>query len=355
MTVTSRIQAMLAIESINAKLSASVDAYPDESNNDVLISAKAKWVLRNADGERASISVLPMDRDSYRRRFWGGHYPYTREERHLFLPYRHGQLVHVARAHPQPWVANSLNKVIRFCSGIRYYGASQFTNPSACPVSFEIEMEGTRSRPSRLRGHAKVLYQMYLAKKDPAGDKYEQFVAMVGPKGLRLIDDISFREFATSSIDYDVRVGGKLVKRRLHKLLIIPRFRIGRHRLSPNQLSEGTFKTLALLFYIMTEEGKALLIEEPEVCIHHGLLASILELVRDYSTSKQMIVTTHSDYVLEHVSPENVFQVRRDKLAGTIVKHITKAMTRGEYSALRHYLETEGNLGEYWREGGLDD
>ena len=29
-------------------------------------------------------------------------------------------------------------------------------------------------------------------------------------------------------------------------------------------------------------------------------------------------------------------------------------MTSKEFSALRNYLQHEGNLGDYWREGGLE-
>ena len=125
--------------------------------------------------------------------------------------------------------------------------------------------------------------------------------------------------------------------------------------LSPNQLSEGTFKTLALLFHVITNESSALLIEEPEVCVHHGLLSSILELIKYYSHSKQMILSTHSDYVLDHVEPDNVYRVTLEKPEGTIARHIRKTMTTREYDALRKYLEQQGNLGEFWREGGLGD
>jgi predicted ATPase len=137
--------------------------------------------------------------------------------------------------------------------------------------------------------------------------------------------------------------------------VVIPQFRLGRQNLSPNQLSEGTFKTLTLLFHVITGDSTALLIEEPEVCVHHGLLSSILGLVKSYSRHKQMILSTHSDYVLDHVSPENVYRVTFDKSSGTSARPIRKTMTAKEYSALRAYLENEGNLGEYWREGGLGD
>lgn len=106
---------------------------------------------------------------------------------------------------------------------------------------------------------------------------------------------------------------------------------------------------------MITEDSTALLIEEPEVCVHQGLLSSILELIKSSSRHKQMIISTHSDYVLDHVSPDNVFRVTSDKTKGTVARHIRKTMTSKEYSALREYLDQEGNLGEYWREGGLGD
>jgi len=196
---------------------------------------------------------------------------------------------------------------------------------------------------------------MYSAQRDESNTRYRQFVDIVGQKGLRLIDELTFREVPTSSVDYSVRVGGKVEVRKRHKLLVIPQFRIGKQTLSPNQLSEGTFKTLSLLFHVITEDSTALLIEEPEVCVHHGLLSSILELIKSSSRHKQMILSTHSDYVLDHVAPENVYRVTFDRSVGTVVRHIRKTMTAKEFSALREYLEQVGNLGEYWREGGLGD
>lgn len=358
MMVTSRIQASFCASLANARLDASVDSYADDSNNDVLLGAKQRWFLKRPDGKDTSLEMPLWGVTRFPIGLMGSKIQLYARERGILLA-RYAREYAMFAGMPQKpsdaWVLETLVSVGQFCSGIRYYSASQFTNPGGCPVSFEIEKEGTRSRFLRLRGHAKMLYHMYMAGKDGQSDKYEQFMSIVGRKGLGLVDDVAFKEFTTSSTDYEVRVGGKPEKRRRYKLLIIPRFRIGRHWLSPNQLSEGTFKTLALLFYIITEESAALLIEEPEVCIHHGLLASILELIKTYADRKQMIVSTHSDYVLDHVSPENVFRVRRDKLEGTTVKHIRKSMTGKEYSALRRYLEADGNLGEYWREGGLGD
>ncbi len=91
------------------------------------------------------------------------------------------------------------------------------------------------------------------------------------------------------------------------------------------------------------------------MCVHHGLLSSIIELIKLSSVRKQIILSTHSDYVLDQVAPENVYRVRFERLTGTTVSHIPESMTAIELHALREYLEQQGNLGEYWREGGLGD
>ncbi len=247
-----------------------------------------------------------------------------------------------------------LAQIARDLSEMRYYSASQFTNPANCPVSFEIEKEGAFSRGIRLRGHAKFLFDIYNSYKSPDNTSYMQFFEIVGPKGIGLVDNIDFKAIPTSSIEYSVRSGGDVIQRKREKILVIPQFRIGRNDLSPNQLSEGTFKTITLLFYLVTEASKLLLIEEPEVCVHHGLLSSIIELIKTFSRNKQIIISTHSDFVLDEVEPENVYKVTNTPEEGTKVFHIPKLLSRRELTALREYLEKEGNLGEYWRHGGLE-
>jgi ABC-type lipoprotein export system ATPase subunit len=345
--VSSRIKAVFQGRRIEIQLNASVNTYTGESNKDVLLASRQKWLFKEQGGKRASFEVplalaahfLPLSMQPHLFRYYSGHtFRYVRTDTEM-----------------PKWTRKALGSVAKYCNGIRYYGASQFTNPGNCPASFQIEQEGKLRSLSRFRGHEKILYSMYSAQKADSNHRYQQFIDIVGPKGLRLIDDLTFREVETSSIDYSVRVGGRVVARKRNKVLVIPQFRVGKQKLSPNQLSEGTFKTLALLFHVITEDGTALLVEEPEVCVHHGLLSSILELIKSSSRSKQMILSTHSDYVLDHVKPENVYRVTFEKSEGTVARHISKAMTAKEYSALREYLSQEGNLGEYWREGGLGD
>ena len=247
-----------------------------------------------------------------------------------------------------------LFRIAQFAADMKYYSASQFTNPSACPVSFDVEKEGFNQRGVRIKGHARFLYDLFSEYKKEDGTSYKQFLEIVGPRGIGLVNKLGFKEILTSSIDYSVRSGGEIQERTRERILVIPQFTIGKHTLSPNQLSEGTFKAITLIFYLVTEASSILLIEEPEVCVHHGLLASIMELIKDYSSDKQIIVSTHSDFVLDRVTPSNVYKVAKTPSGGTIVTHIPRSMPRKEMTALKTYLKEEGNLGEYWRHGRLD-
>lgn len=328
----------------------------DESNNDVIIASSQKWYMRDFTGSGKRINIPLWLISGMMRRTNPHVHQMSIQQRQQYYEQYSGRYYeqHSGRFYFPAAAIEPLDHIVDFLSEMRYYSASQFTNPSNCPVSFEIERDGPRRQVHRLRGHAKFLSDLY-TEFEIQSDRYSQFLDIVGPKGIGLIHNIDFREFPTSSIGYTVRSGGKVKELKREKSLIIPQFSIGNHILSPNQLSEGTFKTITLLFYLMTESSNILLIEEPEVCVHHGLLSSIIELIKTYSREKQIIISTHSDFVLDQVAPENVFKISNSPKEGTKIKHITKALSRIELRALREYLETEGNLGEYWRHGSLED
>lgn len=345
-----KIRAKFDLEGKIATLNATIPTSTDEANHDVVISATERWYLKDftGDSRRPSIPLwfarrmLEGNRD--RVAMSGIQWHALNYGRHGF-PNTDGLTAESIR---------TMRTVADFLSSMSYYSASQFTNPARCPVSFEIEIAGTRSRGVRLGGHARFLFDLYTEFQSDS-QVYQQFFEIVGPSGIGLVDSIDFKKIPTSSIDYSVKSGGRLQERTRDKVLVIPQFTIGKSELSPNQLSEGTFKTITLLFYIVTESSDILLIEEPEVCVHHGLLASIVELIKIYSREKQIVISTHSDFVLDQVEPDNVFVVTRDSEDGTKVHHIPSAMSSKELRALRMYLGSEGNLGEYWRLGALEE
>jgi hypothetical protein len=262
------------------------------------------------------------------------------------------------RAVPELFTKTELAAMLdirQYLAGISYYGASQFTNPARCPTSFEYDEERPY-RPSIMRTeHAKFMLDLYLAflAREKRTD-FTEFFNLVGPDGLRLIDKVGFKDFALPATRLRVGTGGKVIRQKTSQRLIVPSVVVERTRLSPSQLSEGTFKTLALIFYLVSDKSRLLLIEEPEVCVHHGLLTRILALIRNYSRSKQIIFTTHSDFVLDELQPENVFLVTRPPGGGTSVRAVSRALSKRDFEALKKYLAAAGNLGEFWRHGGFE-
>lgn len=243
-------------------------------------------------------------------------------------------------------------KLLQHLSKVKYYSATQFSDPSKCPISFELE-DSSLSRSYRKDAtHEYFMYELHRTSKTKP-DTFQLFLNTVNKNGIHIIDDFQFIEHEVPSSSYKVRAGGKIEKIEKTRKIVIPSAIVDGLNLSPNQLSEGTFKTLALVFYIINDESELLLIEEPEVCIHHGLLNSLIELIKIYSKNKQIIISTHSDYVLDKLEPENVLLVKKDN--GTQAKRLTKSLTNNEFKALKDYLENTGNLGEYWKEGGFED
>jgi ABC-type lipoprotein export system ATPase subunit len=328
----------------------------DEQNLDIVATADEQWNLYDITGKKSWIrfplALLDISRE-----------------------WRHGVVseIHAIRAQVRyrrlygpplsrklfsgdvPFSAVPLlRKIYEFISGTRYYSASQFTSPSECPVSFEIDEDGNIRRTYRsARPHVRFMFDLYSSHKRNDND-YKEFLSVIGKDGLNLISTINYREIVISRSRVEVKTGGRSVKKNIEEKIVVPTFGVGGNRLSPNQLSEGTFKTVALVFYLITDSGRFLLIEEPEVCVHHGLLSSIIELIKDFSERKQIIVTTHSDYVLDRLSPLNVFLVKNYKTKGTIIESIPKTLSANGFRALREYLDKTGNLGEFWRHGNLE-
>jgi predicted ATP-binding protein involved in virulence len=248
-------------------------------------------------------------------------------------------------------VRGALQAIAEFRAGINYYSASQFTDPTRCPSNFEIDEDERLAEPyGASKAHLKFIHDLYRLKSS-SPELYEVFSQFVARTELGLVSRITWKEIELSSTTGEVK-SGKIKKTRKTKTLVIPKVQIGSTYMTFNQLSEGTFKTLALTFYIMTDASKCLLIEEPEVCVHHGLLTKIVGTIKAYSRGKQIIFSTHSDQVLDQVSPENVFVVEMKK-SGTTSTALENWIGRRGKKALHEYLNETGTLGEYWRAGGL--
>jgi predicted ATP-dependent endonuclease of OLD family len=324
----------------------------DERNYDEILKSKLKWNLKDFTGNSEWLEIpIEMLGLNYKHQL-----NFMIEPSNPFykgLNKKDWEKIAKLQSSLTEKIIPLLSTVLNFFNGISYYSASQFSDPSRCPVSIEIEENRPMRKPRSMMGHDQFILDLYKSFKIN-GQEFKRYISAVNKMGIGLIDDICFTEVEMPSNSYEVQSGGKIKKIERNRLLIVPSISIDGKNLSPNQLSEGTFKTLALLFYVLTDNSKLLLIEEPEVCIHHGLLNSIISLIKAQSKLKQIIISTHSDYVLDHLTPENLVLVKRDE-KGTVAKDLTRSMSKNDYKALKSYLNESGNLGEYWREGGFDN
>ena len=114
------------------------------------------------------------------------------------------------------------------------------------------------------------------------------------------------------------------------------------------RLSDGTIRYLCLLAILCHPEPPPLIcIEEPEIGLHPDILHDVARLLLEASERTQLIVTTHSDILINALSgnPETVVVCERDPEMGTNFERLSA-------KKLNLWLERY-KLGELWRKGQL--
>jgi predicted ATPase len=80
-----------------------------------------------------------------------------------------------------------------------------------------------------------------------------------------------------------------------------------------NLLSDGTVDVVALIVALFFEDKDVVIIEEPERNLHPRLISGLVELMKDASRNRQIIVTTHSPELVKHAGVENLLLISRSK------------------------------------------
>ncbi|MCF2138343.1 MAG: AAA family ATPase [Candidatus Thorarchaeota archaeon] len=78
-------------------------------------------------------------------------------------------------------------------------------------------------------------------------------------------------------------------------------------------ISDGTIKITALTVALYFEERPLIIIEKPERNIHPHLMSKIVDMMRNASEQKQIIVITDHPEIVKHVDLDNIFLITRDK------------------------------------------
>ena len=114
------------------------------------------------------------------------------------------------------------------------------------------------------------------------------------------------------------------------------------------RLSDGTLRFLALLSILCHPEPPPLVcIEEPELGLHPDIIHQVAKLLIEASKRTQLIVTTHSAELIDHLweDPESVVVCERYPDTGTEFNRLKK-------DELKDWLERY-ELGELWRTGQI--
>ena len=138
--------------------------------------------------------------------------------------------------------------------------------------------------------------------------------------------------------DFDVRIKGGTVEVFLTE---------GDFIMPASRLSDGTLRYLCLLAILCDPDPPPLVcIEEPELGLHPDLLPKLADLMRTASARSQLVVTTHSDILVDAMTEEPEAVV-------VVEKHGAQtAMNRLSASDLKTWLE-KYRLGELWTRGQI--
>ena len=124
-------------------------------------------------------------------------------------------------------------------------------------------------------------------------------------------------------------------------------FQEGKHKIPATRLSDGTLRYLCLLAILChPDPGPLVCIEEPELGLHPDVLPTLSKLMLEASERTQLIVTTHSDILVDafHYTPEVVLVTEKTE-HGTQVERL-------DAKEFKHWLD-KYRLGELWLRGDI--
>jgi len=112
--------------------------------------------------------------------------------------------------------------------------------------------------------------------------------------------------------------------------------------------SDGTLRTIGILIALECQDDfSVVLIEEPETGLHPWAIEHLIRHIRELIEKKsiQVILTTHSDQVLENVERDEVLICSRYDEDGTVFQKIKDILPDSE--------KNMKNIGRLWRKGLL--
>ena len=235
-----------------------------------------------------------------------------------------------------------MKEVADFIQNVSYYSTTDFLNGKNNDTILDV----AKSIKSHFNtSNTKFLLDLYeLSEADPTS--FERYRGIVSRTGSGLIDDVKFNSIPIPSSSVKAYKNGMLTTVEEIRNLVVPVFSINGNQLYNNQLSEGTFRILALIFYILNNRSNILIIEEPELSIHLELLGDVIELIKEASKSKQIVISTHSERIVNMLDLKDIVIISRGS-DGIKAGSIHDRFNPENINSLKNYLNDGGTLGEF--------
>ncbi len=282
--------------------------------------------------ETARGPVIGYERLQWRRREHGQ--PFK------FLEFRHGEGVTVSGEEP-----DDRSERIQ----------ERLASPDVLAVNTLGQFE-KHARVKALRDFITGWHLSYLSAQDPRGTPEAgpqehlsrtghnlanviQYLGESNPDRLKkILDILSKRIPQLERVDAELLTDGRLllqIKDAPFERPILARF-----------ASDGTLKMLAYLVLIYDPEPAPFIgIEEPENYLHPRLLPELVEECGLATNRTQLMMTTHSPFILNSLQPEQVRILHRGKDGYTIATRVA------DIQGIREMKEEGAALGDLWMEG----
>lgn len=113
-----------------------------------------------------------------------------------------------------------------------------------------------------------------------------------------------------------------------------------------SNISDGTLRYLCLLAILFNpERGKFLCIDEPEVGLHPDMIALVANAVKESCANSTIIISTHSDNLLNYFDLENLKVFEKNEVNATVVHTFSPVQFADWYETFA--------LGRMWKNGDL--
>ncbi len=107
-------------------------------------------------------------------------------------------------------------------------------------------------------------------------------------------------------------------------------------------ISDGTINITALIVALYIEKKRLMIMEEPERNIHPYLISKVIDMMKDASQKKQIIITTHNPEIVKHAGLDNILLVSRDQEGFSRVSRPT------EKEEVKTFLQNEIGIEELY-------